>query len=228
MLAGDEIAPDDPSTLRATGFLARNWYKFNRNIWLDNTVEHTSKAFLGLTVACARCHDHKYDPIPQADYYRFRAFFEPIEVAADRVPGQPDTDLDGLARVYDAHADRPTYLYRRGDEKQPDEDHPSTRPSPGPSAPSRRSPRSACRRSPPIRASGTTSAARPAPRPRRPSTPPVPTSNRRGPRPGPMSPSGSPNSASGPPSRGWRPSRPAWTPTRPATLRTPTTTASNS
>ena len=124
MLAGDEIAPDDPSTLRATGFLARNWYKFNRNIWLDNTVEHTSKAFLGLTVDCARCHDHKYDPIPQADYYRFRAFFEPIEVAADRVPGQPDTDVDGLARVYDAHADRPTYLYRRGDEKQPVEDHP--------------------------------------------------------------------------------------------------------
>src|SRR5262249_163799 len=53
MLAGDEIAPDDPSTLRATGFLARNWFMFNRNVWLDNTVEHTAKAFLGLTMNCA-------------------------------------------------------------------------------------------------------------------------------------------------------------------------------
>ncbi|MDB5303393.1 MAG: multidrug resistance efflux pump, partial [Phycisphaerales bacterium] len=45
MLAGDELAPDDPQTIRATGYLARNWYKFNRNVWLENTVEHTSKAF---------------------------------------------------------------------------------------------------------------------------------------------------------------------------------------
>ena len=70
MLAGDEIAPDDPDVLRATGFLVRNWYKFNRNIWLDDTVEHTAKAFLGLTMNCCRCHDHKYDPISQAEYYR--------------------------------------------------------------------------------------------------------------------------------------------------------------
>ncbi len=124
MLAGDEIAPDDPETLRATGYLVRNWYKFNRNIWLDSTVEHTPKAFLGLTIACAKCHDHKYDPISQADYYRFRAFFEPHEIATDRLPGQADTSKDGLVRVYDAYADRPTYLFQRGDEKQPVEDHP--------------------------------------------------------------------------------------------------------
>ncbi|RUL83961.1 DUF1553 domain-containing protein [Tautonia sociabilis] len=124
MLAADEIAPDDPDALRATGFLVRNWYKFNRNIWLDQTVEHTGKAFLGLTINCARCHDHKYDPIPQVDYYRFRALFEPHEIATDRLPGQPDTAKDGLVRVYDAHADMPTFLYVRGDEKQPVEDRP--------------------------------------------------------------------------------------------------------
>jgi mono/diheme cytochrome c family protein len=120
MLAGDEFAPDDPQILRATGYLARNWYKFNRNVWLDATIEHTSKAFLGITMNCARCHEHKYDPIDQADYYRFRAFFEPYQVRIDRVPGQPDTAKDGLARVYDADLKVPTYIFRRGDEKHPD------------------------------------------------------------------------------------------------------------
>jgi mono/diheme cytochrome c family protein len=124
MLAGDEVAPDDPATLRATGFLARNYYKFNRNTWLVDTVEHTSKAFLGLTINCARCHDHKYDPISQRDYYQFRAFFEPHQVRIDRLPGQPDTALNGLARVYDADAKAPTYLYERGDESRPDKEHP--------------------------------------------------------------------------------------------------------
>src|SRR5262249_62393367 len=102
MLAGDEIAPDDANTLRATGFLARNWFMFNRNVWLDNTVEHTAKAFLGLTMNCARCHEHKYDPIAQKEYFQFRAFFEPHDVRIDRVPGQPDTKKDGGPRVYDA------------------------------------------------------------------------------------------------------------------------------
>ncbi|MGO9913130.1 MAG: DUF1549 domain-containing protein, partial [Isosphaeraceae bacterium] len=90
MLAGDELAPDDPATLRATGFLVRNWDIFNRNAWLASTVEHTARAFLGVTIQCARCHDHKFDPISQADYYRLRAFFEPYHIRIDRVPGQPD------------------------------------------------------------------------------------------------------------------------------------------
>ncbi|WZO95988.1 PSD1 and planctomycete cytochrome C domain-containing protein [Isosphaeraceae bacterium EP7] len=120
MLAGDEVAPDDPDTLRATGYLARSWYKFNRNSWLQNTVDHTFKAFLGLTLACARCHDHKYDPLSQADYYKARAVFEAHDVRTDRIPGQPNTDLDGLTRVYDAGAEKPTYLFRKGDEKKPD------------------------------------------------------------------------------------------------------------
>ncbi len=120
MLAGDEVAPADPNIVRATGFLARNWYMFNRNVWLQDTVEYTSTAFLGVTMKCARCHNHKYDPIPQTDYYRLRAFFEPHEVRTDRVPGEADTMKDGLPRVYDADAAKPTYRFVRGNESNPD------------------------------------------------------------------------------------------------------------
>jgi hypothetical protein len=120
MLAGDEIAPADPDTLRATGYLARNWYKFNRNAWLQDTVEYTAAGFLGITLRCARCHDHKYDPLAQQDYYRFRAFFEPHDIRIDPRPGEPDTNKNGIARAYDAHFDAPTYLFRRGDERTPD------------------------------------------------------------------------------------------------------------
>lgn len=98
MLAGDEIAPDDPQTLRATGFLARNWDTFNRNKWLDTTIEHTSRAFLGITLQCARCHDHKFDPISQVEYYQLRAIFEPYQIRIDRIPGQPDRNKGGVAR----------------------------------------------------------------------------------------------------------------------------------
>jgi hypothetical protein len=120
MLAGDELAPADRDTLRATGYLARNWYKFNRNAWLQDTVEYTAAGFLGLTLRCARCHDHKYDPVSQEDYYHFRAFFEPHDVRIDPVPWQPDVNKDGVARVFDAKPDAPTYLFVRGDDRQPD------------------------------------------------------------------------------------------------------------
>jgi hypothetical protein len=119
MLAADETDPCDTATLRATGFLARNWYKFNRNVWLDDTVEHTAKAFLGLTLNCAKCHDHKYDPISQTDYYAFRAFFEPYTVRTDAVPGEADVTKAGLVRVFDTQAETPTFVFERGDEKRP-------------------------------------------------------------------------------------------------------------
>jgi hypothetical protein len=120
MLAADEADPANDSSLRATGFLARNWDKFSRVRWLDNNVEHTAKAFLGLTIACARCHDHKYDPIAQTDYYRFRAFFEPHDVREDRLPLGADAARDGLPRAFDAKLDAPTYLFIRGDDGHPD------------------------------------------------------------------------------------------------------------
>ena len=90
MLAADEIAPADDANLAATGFLVRNFYRWNYNSWMKDNVEHTGKAFLGLTFNCAHCHDHKYDPITHEDYFAFRAFFEPLEMRHDRVPGEPD------------------------------------------------------------------------------------------------------------------------------------------
>ena len=120
MLAADELYPDDLDRLRATGFLARNYYLFNRTTWLDSTIEHTSKAFLGLTTNCAKCHDHKYDPISQEDYYRMRAIFEPHQVRLDPLPGTTDLEKDGLPRVFDAHPGAKTYLDVRGDEKNRD------------------------------------------------------------------------------------------------------------
>lgn len=120
MLAADEAAPEDRSALRATGFLCRNYYLFNRTTWLDEVIEHTSRAFLGVTMQCVKCHDHKYDPISQADYYRMRAVFEPYHVRLDPWPGEPNFETNGLPRVFDLHLDKATYLQRRGDEKNED------------------------------------------------------------------------------------------------------------
>jgi len=122
MLAADELYPTDSDRLRATGYLARQYYKFNRTTWLDETVEHTSKAFLGLTMNCAKCHDHKYDPIEQTNYYQFRAFFEPYQVRMDQIPGQLDLEMDGIPRAFDCNLNTPTYLHIRGDEKRPKAD----------------------------------------------------------------------------------------------------------
>ncbi len=130
MLAGDELAPTDPGALAATGYLGRNWYKFNRNIWLFDTVETTSQALLGLTMRCARCHNHKYDPVSQEEYYRFRAFFEPHDVRTDKVKFATAMEkdakttpilADGLSRVFDSKAETPTYRFIRGDDRYPDE-----------------------------------------------------------------------------------------------------------
>jgi len=126
MLAGDELAPNNPDIVRATGYLARNWYMFDRNVVLKDTVDYTAMAFLGITLKCARCHTHKYDPITHEDYYRFRAFFEPYDVRTDRVPGQPDLMKDGVPRVYDDKADTPTYRFIRGVDTNPDTEHPLT------------------------------------------------------------------------------------------------------
>ena len=129
MLAADEIAPDDAEAIVATGFVVRNWYKWNYDVWMKDLVEHTGKAFLGLTFNCAQCHDHKYDPISQEDYFRFRAFFEPLELRHDRVPGEPDPGAfkkyvyaesygpiaSGMVRIFDEKLDAQTFMFAGGD-----------------------------------------------------------------------------------------------------------------
>jgi hypothetical protein len=120
MLAADEFAPNDTNALRATGFLVRNYKMLSREQWLEDTVKHTSQAFLGVTMGCAKCHNHMFDPITQKEYYQFRAIFEPHQVRTDRVPGQCDTAKDGLVRVYDVGTNTPTYFFVRGDERKPD------------------------------------------------------------------------------------------------------------
>ncbi len=120
MLAADEFAPLDTEALRATGFLVRNYKMLSREQWMEDTIKHTSQAFLGVTMGCAKCHDHMTDPISQADYYRMRAIFDPHHVRTDRVPGEVDRERDGLVRVFDTLTNNLTPLLVRGDERHPD------------------------------------------------------------------------------------------------------------
>jgi cytochrome c553 len=84
-LAGDEMFPGDPDALIATGYYRLGIWddepsdpKQSRYDGLDDIVATTSQTMLGLTIDCARCHNHKLDPIAQKDYYRLLAFFHNI------------------------------------------------------------------------------------------------------------------------------------------------------
>ena len=84
-LAADELAANDPDRLAATGFLRlgappqSQIRRVARQQHLNEVTGVVGSVFLGLSVGCAQCHDHKYDPIPTKDFYRFQAFFLPIE-----------------------------------------------------------------------------------------------------------------------------------------------------
>ena len=91
-IAGDEIAPDSDEANVATGYLRMvldNNIKDERTRMdeLDDNVATTAQTFLAVTAQCARCHDHKFDPIPQKDYYRMQAvFFSTKEIDYPLVP----------------------------------------------------------------------------------------------------------------------------------------------
>ncbi len=101
-LAGDEItdkrakAEDKPERAVALGYLRMGTWEADANFktqlrqdFLNEITTTTGQVFLGFTVGCARCHDHKYDPIPQKDFYRLQAFF-----AATRTDDRPAPFLD--------------------------------------------------------------------------------------------------------------------------------------
>ncbi len=127
-LAGDEVEDRTESSVVATGFLRLGtWndepndpedYKYER---LEDLVHATSSAFLGLTVKCARCHDHKFDPIPQLDYYRMAAAFwpGPIEPRERELLGGPSIEELGFDEVLgwtDVRTDPPEFhLLEKGD-----------------------------------------------------------------------------------------------------------------
>jgi hypothetical protein len=99
-IAGDELYPDDPDAVVATGFNRHFPDEYNavnleqrRQEILNDVTDTTASVFLGLTLGCARCHDHKFDPLPQEDYYRLQAFFAGYALA-----DAPLGDHEELAR----------------------------------------------------------------------------------------------------------------------------------
>ncbi len=114
-LAGDELAPDNPLALMATGFLGggafpteitEHEFETVRYDELDDMVGTTGTAMLGLTVGCARCHDHKYDPIPTRSYYRLASTFgHTIRTELDYDPA-PDAYLVAREKWEADHRER--------------------------------------------------------------------------------------------------------------------------
>ncbi len=130
-LAGDELPDRDESTVIATGFIRLGtWndepndpqaYKYER---LEDMVHATSTAFLGLTVKCARCHDHKFDPIPQADYYRmagafWAGFIEPRESKHLGGPSTEELGVDVFGWTDRGPEPPPLHLLKNGEPKHP-------------------------------------------------------------------------------------------------------------
>jgi len=129
-IAGDEVAEPSEDSVTATGFLRLgtwndepndpNEYKYDR---LEDLVHATSTAFLGLTVKCARCHDHKFDPITQVDYYRMAAAFwpGPIEPRQRELLGGPSREELGYDVLgwTDIRVPPPLHLLRKGEPRQP-------------------------------------------------------------------------------------------------------------
>lgn len=99
-LAGDEIDGRDEQSVIATGMIrAGTWndepndpedYLYER---LEDMVDTTCSAFLGLTLKCARCHDHKFDPLPQIDYYRIASVFWPGPLGQANLGGPTKEEL---------------------------------------------------------------------------------------------------------------------------------------
>jgi len=108
-IAGDLLEPKNLQAVAATGFIAAGPdvgeatkdIKKDRCDELDDIVSTTGSAVLGLTLGCARCHDHKFDPIPTADYYRLTAFFAATERAEPACDPKEGKNFDREQKDFD-------------------------------------------------------------------------------------------------------------------------------
>lgn len=120
-IAGDELFPDDPEAIIATGFLRSGPWEHtgmavaavSRQLFLDDVTHHVGQSFLGLTLGCARCHDHKFDPIPTKDYYRMQAVFAKTAFARRPLPFLPAESTEGFAAGLEPFDARLAVLQRR-------------------------------------------------------------------------------------------------------------------
>lgn len=100
-IAGDEIDSTDSEKLIATGFLRMGpWeqtgmsvFRITRQQWLDDVTDSVGQTFLGHALQCAKCHDHKFDPIPTRDYYRMMAVFTTTQFVEPDAPFLKDENL---------------------------------------------------------------------------------------------------------------------------------------
>ena len=104
-LAGDEIAPEDPEVLAGTSYLRNPIYEYNQRdirgqatLITDDLTANAGEVFLGLSFQCARCHDHKFDPILQKDYFALRAFFEGVLWRSDLKLATPEERTSHAAK----------------------------------------------------------------------------------------------------------------------------------
>ncbi|MEO2012987.1 MAG: PSD1 and planctomycete cytochrome C domain-containing protein [Fuerstiella sp.] len=103
-VAGDEWHPDDPEALIATGFLRMgSWEntsmtiaRLTRQQFLDDVTDIVGQTFLSHPLQCARCHDHKFDPIPTKDYYRIQSVFATTQFVDRKIPFQDDETITGF------------------------------------------------------------------------------------------------------------------------------------
>lgn len=107
-LAGDEVAPDRADALVATGYLRTFLYEYNqrdaRTQWqdiLNQVTDVTGEVFMGIGVGCARCHDHKFDPVLQDDYFRLQACFATM-IPRDDVPAASVVERREYQRAHQA------------------------------------------------------------------------------------------------------------------------------
>jgi mono/diheme cytochrome c family protein len=103
-LAGDELDATNSENLVATGFLRMGpWeqtgmsvFKVTRQHWLDDVTDSVGQTFLAHSLLCAKCHDHKFDPIPTRDYYRMMAVFSTTQFAERDTPFLQNENRAGL------------------------------------------------------------------------------------------------------------------------------------